>query len=276
MLLVFSGCSFTAGQGWVNEDSETSRYLPGKDHPNLWTNLCYSQIDQFKNLYCINAGQGGASNTDIFVNTTQAIAEHSDNINTVFCQWTSMPRYNFNVGLELWKTRVGLSPGARSLSDINLSNGDRWDKKYVDDILDRIRALHHLHPEILKVVEYSNILEKLAKNFNFKIYFINGLCPWDNEYFVRLTDVSPEDFTPFTKKEILEIEHRSDEDIFKLYKKIHNDYARVGGINSNIWINLYDSMLKNIIDTNYDNRHAGTKSNQIFFQQIKNFLEIQQ
>ena len=258
--VIFAGCSFTAGSGW----DELGVVEKCKNSPNLCVNLCYNQIEQLKNLELINLGKPGGSNSEIFTIATRAIAESCSDISMLFCQWTSMPRYNFNVGLELWKTRVGLSPGARSLSDINLSNGDRWDKKYVDDILDRIRALHHLHPEILKVVEYSNILEKLAKNFNFKIYFINGLCPWDNEYFVRLTDVSPEDFTPFTKKEILEIEHRSDEDIFKLYKKIHNDYARVGGINSNIWINLYDSM------------HAGTKSNQIFFQQIKNFLEIQQ
>jgi len=269
--VVFAGCSFTAGNGWNPNDFSTSC----KDHPDLWTNLCCSQIDQLKNLEILNYGQGAASNAEIFRNTAKAIAEHGSDIKIVFCQWSNMPRYTFDIGFELWTTSEGIHPGMRGKKDVNLNRGDKWSRKYIDDLLDRLLVLHHLHGEIIKVVEFCNILQKLAQQFNIKLYFINGLCVWDQNYFIRLSGVLPEQFTPFTKKEILNIETRDDEDIFKLYKIMHDDYDRAGGINLSQWVNLYNSMKQNILDTNYDNRHPGIKSNQLYAQQIKNFLETQ-
>jgi len=273
--VVFTGCSFTAGNGWNNcDDIQDSFSSHCKDSVDLWVNLCYNQLDELSRSELLNYGVGGASNTEIFINTIRAITEHSD-IDTIFCQWTSMPRYNFHLGLELWSTKEGIGKVMRPEHDVKLSDGTVWSRKYIEDVVDRFRVLHHLHGEILKVVEYSNILEKQAKKFNIKIYFINGMCPWDNDYFVRLAGVMPEQFTPFTKKEILNIESRSDQDIFKLYKQIHDEYDQSGGINKNLWVNLYNSMKQDMLDTNYDNKHPGRNSNQLYFQQIKTFLKNQ-
>ena len=274
--VVFTGCSFTAGNGWVYMvDPDESHKLEYKDHPNLWANLCVTQIDQLKNLEIVNLGKGGASNSEIFANTVRAIGTFDTGIDTLFCQWTSMPRYNFDIGLELWPTRESLQRAVRFKHDVNLNRGDTWSRKYLDDILDRFLVLHHLHGEIVKVVEYSSILQKLSKRLNIKLYFVNGICPWDQNYFVKLSGVLPEEYTLFTKKEILNVESRDDKDIFKLYDIMHNDYAQAGGIDPSSWVNLYDSMKQNILDTNYDNRHPGIKSNQLYFQQIKKFLETQ-
>lgn len=270
--VLFTGCSFTAGDGW----SKTNPGSECKDSPDLWVNLCHRQLNQLKNLEILNHGQSGISNTEIFKNTTKAIADHGNTIDTIFCQWTTMPRYKFGVGLELWSTTENINiTAARPTHDVNLSSGDTWDRKYLNDLYDRLLVLHHLHPEIIKVVEYSNILEKLTKKLNIKIYFINGLCPWDQNYFIRLSDVCPEDFTAFTKKEILNIESRDDGDIFKLYKLIHDEYSHAGGINTGKWVNLYNSFLNNKIDTNYDRNHPGINSNQLYFQQVKDFLTTQ-
>lgn len=273
--VIFTGCSFTAGNGWVNAPVEQSRQIECKDHPNLWTNLCHTEIAQLRNFKLLNLGVGGANNTEIFENTVKAIGTFSSDIDTIFCQWTSMPRYTFPIGLELWSTTEGIQRGARSKSDVNLSDGTKWTREHLDDLLDRLNMLHHLHGEILKVVKYTNILKKISVISNIKIYFLNGLCPWDNNYFVRLNNFFPKDLTPFTKKNILSIDSRSDIDIFKLYKTLHDEYDREGGINTNSWINLYSSMLTNILDTNYDNQHPGVKSNQLYFQQVKSFLEAQ-
>jgi len=274
--VVFTGCSFTSGVGWADVDPEKSSQISVQHHPNLWVNLCHDQISKLKKLKLINAGIGGASNTDIFQATVKEIGNHS-NIDTIICQWTGMPRYNFSLGLELWPTNETIQNNlSRSKFSVNLSNGTRWSRKYLDDLLDRLLVLHHLHGEILKVVEYSNILKKLSKKLNIKLYFVNGICPWDQNYFVRLSNVLPEDYTPFTKKTILEIESRDDDTIFKLYKKIHDEYDQAGGIDPADWINLYDSMVRNTVDTNYDNEHPGTQSNQVFFQLVKKFLENQQ
>jgi len=273
--LVFTGCSFTAGNGWVDAPLEKSQLIECKDRPELWVNLCHDQLGQLNDLELVNLGVGGSSNTEIFETTVQAISDHTNNIDTVFCQWTSMPRYKFSTGLELWFTSESIEYGGRSREDVHLSDGTVWTRKYLDDLLNRLNVLHHLHGEILKVVKYTNILKKLSSNYNIKIYFINGLCPWDKNYFVRLDNFLPEDLTPFTKTEILNIESRSDNDISKLYKVIHDDYAYQGEINPVDWINLYSPMSKNKVDTNYDNQHPGVKSNQLYFQQIKNFLEAQ-
>jgi len=271
--VVFTGCSFTAGNGWVNADPDTSKKIADKTNDSLWVNLCHTQIDQLKNLELINYGQGGASNADIFKNTVQAIANHKDQIDLLFCQWTSMPRYSFDVGFELWNTAESIDPRARSTINVGLSSGKKWDRKYLDDLLNRLLVLHHLHGEIVKVVDYSNILQKLAQGFGIKLYFINGLCPWDQDYFLRLTVGTPEDYTPFTKKEILDIDSKSDKDIQKLYTIMHDDYDRVGGIDPASWVNLYSSMKQNQTDSNYDNAHPGIISNQHYLQQVKQFLE---
>lgn len=269
--LIFTGCSFTAGNGWI--DVENSNQIECKHYPGLWTNLCHSQIPQLARLHMINGGQGGASNTEIFQNTVNYIAQHGTTIDTIFCQWTIMPRYSFTVGFELWDTSDRLERGGRSKHDITLSNGDKWNRKYLDDLLDRLLVLHHLHGEILKVVGYSNILKKLVKNFDIKLYFINGLCPWDQDYFVRLNKALPEDYTPFTKKHILDIESKNDNDILQLYNIMHDDYDRAGGIDPHDWVNLYSSMKSDQTDTNYDNTHPGITSNQHYYQQVLNFLQ---
>jgi len=272
--VVFTGCSFTAGNGWNHVDLEKSFQIPFKDYPNLWVNLCHNQILKLKKLELINAGIGGASNTDIFQATVREISNYND-IDIIICQWTAMPRYSFSLGLELWPTNEAIQHDrSRSKFDVNFSNGTQWSRKYLDDLLDRFLVLHHLHSEILKVVEYSNILKKLSKKFNIKLYFVNGMCPWDQNYFVRLNNTLPENYTFFTKKTILEIGSKDDDTIFKLYKKIHDDYDQAGGIDATDWINLYDSMAKNKTDTNYDNEHPGTHSNQLYFQLVKKFLEI--
>lgn len=266
---MFTGCSFTAGTGWKDNC---------KDAPELWVNLCHSNISKLQNLELYNFGKPGASNTEIFEETVNVIAKFDNQIEYLFCQWTGMPRYNLNVGFELWNTSLHMANINRdNLIDINSSTGDRYSKKYLEDLLDRFLVLHNLHEEILKVVRYLNILSTLCSARNIKIYFVNGLCPWDQNYFIKLVGptVLPEQFTTFTKEKILNINSRSDEDIFKLYNIMHDNYEQAGGINPTQWVNLYDSMLKNRIDTNQDKLHPGIHSNQLYFQQVKNFLETQ-
>ena len=265
--VVFLGCSFTAGNGWKDIDPTLSGGIECKDHDNLWVNLCHNRLPQLNVLELLNFGQGGASNAEIFKNSIDAIAKHGDDISIMFCQWTSMPRYNFNVGFELWNTQESLI-GYNRTHDVNLSSGITWNREYINDLLDRLLILHHLHWEILHVVKFSNIINSLAKKFNIDVFFINGLCPWDNGYFTQLKDVAPEDYTPFTKKEILNIKDRDDEDIFKLYNLAHQHYKEAGGVNPNQWINLYNSFLKNKIDINFDNQHPGKKSNELYYQLV--------
>lgn len=267
--LIFTGCSFTSGSGW--DASDVCKDVA--DHPNLWTNLVFDAIPKFANLQVQNHAQSGASNTEIFENTIEALSNYGDSIHTLFCQWTSMPRYNFTVGFELWNTKETFNKSWDQKQDVNLNRGDSWSREYIDDLVDRIRVLHHLHWEILKVVRYTNVIKKIARQLGITVFFINGLCPWDRDYFKELKDVKPESYTKFTKVEILNIDTRDDEDIYKLYSLAHQHYQQVGGIDESDWINLYDSYRAKQIDFNYDQQHPGTQSNQNYCNLIVNRLK---
>jgi hypothetical protein len=270
--LVFTGCSFTAGSGWdknVTKNANTTC----KDYPGLWVNLCHKNITDFSELELVNLAQNGASNNEIFQQTMESISIFGSDIHTIFCQWTSMPRYNFNAGFELWNTSESFSELYDLTHDINLNRGDSWPREYVKDLIDRIRVLHHLHWEILAVVRFTNIIDKLVKKLHIQhVYFVNGLCPWDKDYFIKLTNARPEDYTPFTKKEILNIDSRDDKDIVTLYNLAHKNYQEAGGVDQDKWINLYNSFNNNKIDTNFDNLHPGTQSNLKYYDLVKQKL----
>lgn len=270
---LFTGCSITAGSGWAVSEEGKELLTVAKQHPKLWVNLCYQNIKKLNNYELINIGQPGASNTEIFENTIDYIAKFGSQIDVLFCQWTSMPRYNFNVGLELWDTSESVDIRRSMIHDIKLSDGIQYSRNYVQDLLTRIRTMHHLHWEILKVVRYASIISTLSKNIGIKnVFHINGICPWDKNYFVELTDASPEQYTNFTKTAILNIDSRDDKDIYTLYQQIHKQYKEAGGINESQWINLYQSFYNEMVDTNFDNLHPGTKSNELFYQIIRSRL----
>lgn len=272
--MIFTGCSFTAGNGWRDCDPKISVITEVKDCPELWVNLCYKNIDTINQLKLLNLAAGGASNTEIFESTLKAITDHNSNIDTVFVQWSAMPRYNFNVGFELWTTEEHLGGFDNAHHDVGLNNGDYYPRSYINDVLSRLHAMHHLHWEILKVVNYTNILTKIANYLGIKnIFFINGICPWDKNYFIKQINTKPENYTPFTKSKILNIETRNDKDLHLLYVKAHSQYTAAGGIDSSVWINLYNSFYDQIIDTNFDGVHPGTKSNQKFYQTIHTRLK---
>lgn len=265
--VIFSGCSITAGDGWI----DSSRAADASS-PYLWTNLCHKRLKKLNQLELINVGQSGASNSEIFQNTVKAISTFSKNIDTIFCQWTSMPRYNFKTGLELWNTNESFF--VRKKHNVKLSNGEQWNREYIEDLTSRLLVLHHLHWEIVKVVEFSNTILNLAAALNIKnVFFVNGLCPWDKDYFIKLHNVKPESYTPFTKKEILDIDNRTDEDIYKLYSMIHQHYCDAGGIMPDHWISLDKSFFKQAVDTNYDSFHPGIQSNELFYQIVKQRFE---
>jgi hypothetical protein len=270
--LVVAGCSLTAGQGWTNcKNLNEWREFECKDSPYLWINLCHKSIKQFQNLELINVGVGGASNTQIFENTIDSLVEHHSNIDTLIVQWTSMPRYEWHMGLELWDTRETLTKNKSNKHDYRLSDGTVYSRKYLQDLVDRFITTHHLHWEILKVLKYANIINRYCDRFDIRCIFVNGICPWDQDYFVRLNNVMPSDYTVFTQTDILNVKSRSDTDIFKLYRKIHDDYDQYP-LRCDQWINLYNSFLKNRVDVNYDGSHPGIRSNQLFCQMIVDYL----
>ena len=255
---LFAGCSFTDGTG----------FHQNKSAPELWVNLLHNNVEALNKTQLLNVAKAGRSNAGIFSDAVYYLSKN--NCKYAFVAWTSMPRYELEVGLETYDTRQCFIPNAPTRTH-NL-NDCKYDSVYLDSIRDRFTSLAHLHYEILNLVYYINSLIELAKLKKTKIFFINSLCPWDQEYFDTVENVLPNQYTKFTQQ-LLNVDRRDDDEIFQIYKKIHTQYQDYGGINKNYWLNLYSSMRHRQIDTNSNNIHPGINSNQVYYSQFLQALE---
>ena len=248
---LFAGCSYTSGSGFDLEH----------DQPELWVNLLHKNCDQFKDIELLNVSIGGRSNAGIFQDAVSSILKY--NVKYAFVAWTDMPRYELDLGCETYASRACFAPAGKfinhNLHDITYPN------EYLEEISNRFTSLANPHKEIVNLLIYVNALTKLAELKNCKIFFINALCPWDDNYFNKLNNILPNQFTKFTQ-DLLYIDTRDDSEIFKIYNKIHAEYAQTGGTQQAYWLNLNHSMRNLLIDFNNDGIHPGIKSNQLYYQ----------
>jgi hypothetical protein len=242
---VFAGCSYVSGHGFVD----------GKSDPNIWPNIIHreSALSEFE---LVNVSESASSNARIFAECARAMTTLDCAV--VFVSWTSMPRYEMDLGLELYSTRQSFIPN--SPVGTHKLNSGVVPESYLENIKNRWVSLPHLHREIWWLVHYLNTLNALANLTQTQIFFVNGLCPWDDEYFTVKSYEFPNDLSNFTKN-LIGIDNRSDEEINKLYKLIHEEYQSLGGIQDKLWLNLYDSIRDNLKDFAIDGIHPGPKTN---------------
>lgn len=246
---LFTGCSYTAGAGFTLE----------RNDPALWVNIVHSTNQFLKNTVCINLGESGGSNQDIFDNSISALFKYRPKY--MFVQWTSYPRYTVLLGLETYHATQKFTPSGQCF-DFGLHD-IRYSSSYLENIRDRFFSLHNPHQGILNIVKYTNALINIATTIGTEIFFINGLCCWDNNYFVVLNNVPPNSYTLWTQK-LLNCSTRDDDEVFKIYDQIHCEYHQAGSIQEHRWLNLYNSMKSQKIDVNNDKIHPGIRSNQTY------------
>lgn len=241
---LFTGCSYTAGTGFELE----------KEDPLLWVNQLHQRY--FSNTHKLNVSSSGRSNSGIFQDTMWNLLHFP--VRYAIVQWSSMPRYNMELGFELYHTHQTFTPNNKckdhNLNDVNYS------ASYLNSIQDRFVSLAHDCFEITNLIYYVNAIIKCAKLTQTQVFFVNGLCPWDADFFVKQTNVLPDQYTVYTQR-ILNTHNRADNEIFALYEKMHTRFELAGGIQAEHWLNLYNSMYNSIIDVNLDNLHPGYNSN---------------
>jgi hypothetical protein len=261
MTVLYSGCSFTAGvgwgSGWIDEKGQQC-FNDCKHSKHLWVNLLHNRL--FFDTPLDNIATGGNSNLRIFQTTATALL--TSKYSHAFVQWTSPMRYEWSAGLETWNTTIRSCAGSKQRT-INLHNNVSYPGYYVQECFDRFILLEHEHYRLVQLIEYINILNRIAELTNTHIYFINGICKWDKDFFTRLDPSVPSDTTAYTQ-ELIDLENRNDKDYKILYNKMHNEYQKAGTILEDKWLNLYESMDNNIIDRNNDKSHAGIQSNKNF------------
>lgn len=246
---VFLGCSYTEGVG-----------LPGTiSNENLWVNVLHSSCEPLATTILLNLGAGGSTNGEIFQRAIKALADY--NCRFLFVAWTSLYRYKFSLGVELYDVRQYWS-ATDYLIDVSVNPDITFSKKYLTDIKNKFFALHHDHGEIVKILTYTGIIASMCQKLGVQCYFINNILPWDLRYFDHVSDQNrkPSDTTPYTQQ-LLNADTRDDEEFFKIYDRVHQEYVIAKGPHEPNWLNLDLSFKDNFVsDLGDDGIHPGLVS----------------
>ena len=251
--ILIVGCSYTAGFGLPNE----------KNNPNIWASQLARKL---KASTVSNVSVSGANNQWIFLETMSELIK--DSYDLVLVQWSAIPRYKFQVGLELYSVDSLLN------QDVNLVANQTITKEWLLGLKSRLLKIHNDHWDLLDLVKYVNTLIEIQVTSRHKhIFFINGLCPWPDRYFVKKSVSVPTELDKFTCN-LLQADLRDDVETFQLYDMIHDHYSKYGTIQENRWLNLYQSMDQLKVDTiSATDTHPGINSQNIFaeyfYQQIQ-------
>lgn len=248
---IFTGCSYTYGSGLDSEVLDSG----------LWCNIMHTQHGALKELTLVNLGKPGNNNQEIFQSTVEGLLSYEPKY--MFVCWSEHLRQRLNPGVETYETSIFVSANSDVGGDVNLNNVS-YSVEYIKNVKNRYFDLQHLHYKFLEVLDYCRILNKLANKTKTKIYFINGICEWDDLYFDHIQNANrmPADLTPVTQN-LINIESRDDDEIFKIYDKMHTSYKGADGLCN--WLNLYRSYRGGFyLDLGNDNIHPGYISNKKF------------
>lgn len=249
MKLLVSGCSFTQGHGLDSEERD----------PKLWVNQLASKL-QCNSVN--NIARPGYNNQTIFLETLHELTKNTYDIAIV--AWSVIPRYNFTFGFELYKTFSRLSK-----YQIN-TNQKTFSTSWQENLRNKLLETHNDHWNLLELVKYVNIFIAMQQCSKIKnIFFVNTFGPWSDDFFTKTQINLPSDLCEYTQS-LLNVENRDDDEIFKLYDLMHQQYKDAGGIQEQNWLNLYDNSFKKLkIDSvsEIDN-HPGYASQDVFVDRL--------
>lgn len=242
----FNGCSFTVGEGFPVEQRDDF----------IYDRIVARQFD-FDHT---NIAQGGSSNYTIFMRSANAIISRQYDI--VFTQWSALNRIWLSPGPDCtFYTNDNRHPDFR-YREIYLSKADK--QKFKDTAI----MLNHDYQNIIDVVDYCKILTELSQHTGTRAVFINGLVPWKNDLVQPLTDNLATSLSDYTKS-ILDFEHRPDEEIIKFVQQLQDKFKEV---DPDMWVNLFDSFVENIVDVGPEGHHPGLRSHQWMAAQVANYI----
>lgn len=248
MKFLVAGCSYTKGHGLLLE----------KNDPMLWVNQLIRHV--YPAAEIVNVAKSGIGNNMIFKSAAKKLT--AANFDYTIIGWSQLSRLDFVLGLELYGTELTL--GRDWDTEIHLNPDIILNKKYFDKLSNEFLRYYNDHWSLLDLLTYTNVLTKLTDN---KICFVNSLIDISKNYFQKKKIDQPSELSEF-EQNILSVHTRTDENIKKLYNKIHEDYSDAGGIDETKWLNLYDPLIKMQIDYVEDNYHPGYKSQEVFFQKL--------
>jgi hypothetical protein len=243
--ICFNGCSFTVGEGFKPTDRDDYVY----------DRLIANDL----NLDRTNIAKGGSSNYLIFMRSASAIL--SGKYNIVVTQWSALNR--------LW-----LFPGPNTEFFVNREdNGYQYRDIYISKkehkkLKEQLLILNHDYQNIIDVIDYCKILENLAVQNGVDCVFVNGLIPWNEDLFHYTENFNLANLSDYAKQ-ILEFDYRNDTELIEFLKKLNNCFKT---LNTDLWVNVFQSFKQISIDQGLLRHHPGIESNKIFAIMIKEFI----
>ena len=157
---------------------------------------------------------------------------------------------------------------------INTNDGGHFTSKWLGETGDRLRKIQNDHWDLLDLVAFVNVIRNIQVTMRGgKLVFVNTLGPWPSEYFERKNISLPDELDEF-EKVMYNINNRDDEEILTLYNKVHDDYKYNGGIRSELWLNLYNSLASLQQDTvSAEDLHPGYASQAHYTDAFKNKID---
>jgi hypothetical protein len=242
----FTGCSFTVGIGLELEKNDLDNYA------NIVSTHFNAQVN--------NLAGGGNSNYNIFMSALNELLYAKQE--KLFVQWTSLNRLWLYPGPD---TTISLS---HTIIDDYSYRDLFFSKKDLQKVSDIYHLLNHDYCNLIELINYSKILESLAKGKT-QLVFVNGIVPWTKEicdlstvtnYATKLSEYS---------KEILEFESRDDQELEKFFNELN---YKINSLQHDQWVNMFESLYELQIDFGNDNQHPGPNSHKLYATKIINYL----
>jgi hypothetical protein len=191
MKILVNGCSYVVGEGLPDTKN---------DRKNFMNVLLESKIKAGASVE--NIAVSGHSNREIFETTLEKMSH--ENYDEVYVGWTTYPRHHLYLGFE-----VNDYPGHRFSPNRKEFMAWKNIKAKHLELANQVLCSTHDHYETISILKYSKILKKLHK----KIYFINVLANWSDDFFEQKKfngRFYPEYLDSYTQQ-ILDVESRPDE-----------------------------------------------------------------
>lgn len=242
MKILVNGCSISFGEG-----------LEGNyRNKNHFFNVFLDQVCPGKKEIT-NISSVGQGNQKTFFSTVNSML--NDDFDMVLIGWTSYPRYEFFFDFGIWPDQ-----GQIKISASQNDNSYHSDRVSVTNknitLLQKQLLKTHDHYHIIDILNYCRILNQLHK----KVYHINVIVPWSQDYFSEKSVDLPSDLDSYTQQ-LLGMDTRTDEEIRQCYKKMHEEYQRAVGDSATTfwsrWINLYQGIKHFQSDLGTDLSHPG-------------------
>jgi|SaaInlV_110m_DNA_1040235.scaffolds.fasta_scaffold00886_9 hypothetical protein len=235
-MFCFNGCSFTFGEGFCNSDR--LRYT----YPYV--------VGEQTNTPVENIAIKGSSNYLTFMRSASAI--QSNKFNAVFTQWTIPTRLWLFPGPDTQFFTNDQNNAEYTYREIHLSKNKK--RTFTDTLL----MLNGEFQCLIDLVGYCKILDSVASTNNTKSYYINGLLQWTKDLFAtnNYNDMD-NSFSTYTK-DLLDFDNRNDDELSRFHYKLSSTLKT---LNTDMWINMFESMDNNIVDLTPANHHPGIKTN---------------